>query len=447
MKKRLYHYFFEDNTKQQVQDKLDFQDKGTLYYRNIEIECFDSYEGELELFAIPIKYLHHFDTFLEQNNLSCNIEDFFDQCREVIAVPEKHQDEKGTEGKMNFQAYFHDFPASLESINDRAIVVVALAPIKDKLDADGKRLYKVAAYVHANEFDFMPNDGSKELLPGYYYNMLRVSEERKDGKQIYRRTGVFSTVFGVLLDLTRQNEVHYVYATMGKENTKIKNALVKLATDYHKEHDFFSTSSNSKLTSIHGSSKYKKQLIDITNNKEQLEILYHKNQKITAKHLFNQFPTFEDFLHTFNRVISYSKSTKAFMLADKDGKMTAACIAVNWGDYFSFNLDNPKGIFVLLEKLKLTEKLLYAWLTVGEPTEVSKLYKGLSKYYKENHDIKMFILASYKGDPYHKIKDSLFNDPTNYFVIHDRPEDYKRYKENSKDADGNVRIFIDTVML
>ncbi len=447
MKKRKYHYFFEDNSKLKVQEKLDFKQNGLLYYKDIEIECFDSYEGDLELFAVPIKYLHNFDTILALNNLTCDLEDFFDQCREVIAVPEKHQNEKGTEGKMNFQAYFHDFPTSLESINDKAIVVVALAPIKKMLDAKGKRLYKVAAYVHANEFNFSPNIESEELIPGYYYNMLRVSEDRVDGKQIYRRTGVFSTVFGVLLDLTKQNDIHYVYATMGKENTKIKTALVKLANDYNKKHDFFSTISNSKITFLHGSNKYRNKLIDITNDTEQLEILYNKSHKIRGKYMFNQFSSFKDFLHTYNRVISYSKSTKAFMLADKNGNMTAACVAVNWGDYLSFNLDNPKGIFRLVEKLKLTNKLVYAWFTVGEEREVDKLYKGVSKYYKDNYNIKMFILNSYDGDPYQKVKSSLINDPMNYFVIHDRPKEYQKFKEYSKDENGNVRIFIDTAML
>ncbi len=34
-----------------------------------------------------------------------------------------------------------------------------------------------------------------------------------------------------------------------------------------------------------------------------------------------------------------------------------------------------------------------------------------------------------------------------YFVIYDRPETYEAMKDYSKDADGNVRLFIDMPML
>ena len=41
------------------------------------------------------------------------------------------------------------------------------------------------------------------------------------------------------------------------------------------------------------------------------------------------------------------------MMTDNGGNMKAAVIAVNWGDYFSFLLDNPKGVFKALAKLVL----------------------------------------------------------------------------------------------
>ncbi|MGB1248854.1 MAG: hypothetical protein ACPG4Z_08195 [Chitinophagales bacterium] len=447
MKKRLYHYFFEDNTKQNVSDKLEIADLGTLFHKDVEIDCYDRFNGELEMYALPIKYLHHVDKMLVMHNLTPDIDNFFQQVKEVVAVAEKHQDEKGKEGKMNFQAYFHDVPASIESINDKAVVVFALAPSTTEKDAAGRRLYKLAGYVHANEFDFAPTMDSEERLPGYYYNMLRISEEEVNGQQVYRRSGVFSTMFGILLNLVIQNDIHFVYATMGKANAKINKALKKLAENYDKKWDILPTISNSKITLLHGRTRYKKQLIDITDNDEQLEVLYNKSQAIRGKYMFNQYPDFKDFLHSYKRIVGYSKTTKAFMRTDANGNMTAACIAVNWGDYFSFLLDNPKGIFVLVDKLKLTDQLLYAWLTVGEPSEVDKLYKGLSQYYKDNVGIKMFILNSYEGDVYKEVKSSFVDDPMNYFVIYDRPEQYEQFKEYSKDADGNIRIFIDTPML
>lgn len=446
MKKRTYHYFFEKNI-HDATDRLDVEGLGTVYYKTFEFDAFDRFDGELTMFALPIKYLHHVDKMLEMHNLTPDIDNFFTQCKEVIAVPEKHQDEKGKEGKMNFQAYFHDVPRSIESINDQAEVVFALAPDKTKVDGNGKRLYKLAGYVHANLFYFAPTFGSTERLPGYYYNMLRISEEEVNGQQIYRRSGVFSTIFGILLHLVTINDIHFVYATMGKANAKINRALKKLAENHNKEWDILPTISNSKISLIYGSRWQARKLVDITNDTVKLKELYDMSQEMRGTHMFNQYPDFESFMHTYNRVITYSKSTKTFMIPKADGSIGAACIAVNWGDYFSFLLDNPKGVFKIVDKLKLTNKLLYAWLTVGDSDNVKRLYKGLSQRYWKTDNIKMFILNSYEGDPHKDIKASIVDDPMNYFVIHDRPEMYKQFQEYSKDKDGNIRIFIDTPML
>ena len=57
------------------------------------------------------------------------------------------------------------------------------------------------------------------------------------------------------------------------------------------------------------------------------------------------------------------------------------------------------------------------------------------------------MLNATPGDPYAKIKKGIIQDPYLYFVIHDRPELYQAMKEHSKDAEGNVRLFIDMPML
>ena len=274
--------------------------------------------------------------------------------------------------------------------------------------------------------------------------MLSISERIINGQKVYRRSGVFSTVFTILLDLVNQNDVHFVYATMGKENASINRALIKLAEHYDKKWDILSMTSNSHLSLIYGRNKYRKQLVDITRDKAKIEELYNKSQAHRGNYLFNQYPTFEEFYHQYERIVNYSKTSGAYMLADEQGNIKAACVAVNWGDYFSFLLDNPRGIIKLLAKLKLTDQLLYPWLTVGDVDSVQKLYKGIAqKYYKE-YNVKMGLYNYYEGDPYKEIKKSVFNDPFNYFIIYDRPEMYEKLKETSKDKDGNVRIFIDT---
>ena len=442
MKHRTYHYFFEDNI-HESEDSITIDGKGTLNYKTIQIDCLDRFNGRLALFAFPIKYLHSADKLFHLFGLKGNLDYFFSECREVISVPEKHQDDKGKEGKLNFQVYFHDVPASLESINDNAIVVLALDVDENKKDENGLCPYKLAGYVHANEFEFTNGKKGIERYKGYYYNMLRISEGLRNGQKIYRRTGIFSTMFTILLDLVNQNKVHFVYAAMGKANERINRALKKLAEHYDKHWDIWPVTSNSHLSLLYGRTKYRKQLVEITHDKDKIRDLYKLSQEHRGDYMFNQYPTFEEFYHFYERIISYSKSSGAYMITDEKGAMKAACIAVNWGDYFSFELDNPKGIFKVLANLKLTDQLLYTWKTAGEPEYVEKLFRGIAqKYYKE-HDVKMGLYNSYEGDPYSKIKSSMINDPFNYFVIYDRPELYEQFKETSKDKEGNVRIFID----
>lgn len=443
MKKRRYHYFFENNI-HNSSESISIEGKGTLHYKTIDIDCMDRFDGELALFAFPIKFLHSADKLFNIFKLKGNLDYFFHECKEVISVPEKHQDEKGKEGKLNFQVYFHDVPASLESINDNAIVVLGLDVDTQSKDQNGFSPYKLAGYVHANEFEFTDGLNGEERHKAYYYSMLRISEGIRNGQKIYRRTGVFSTIFTILLDLVNQNDVHFVYAAMGKANESINRALKKLAEHYNKNWDILPVTSNSQLSLLYGRTKYRKQLIEITHQKDKIEELYNMSQKHRGNYMFNQYPSFEEFYHFYKRIIDYSKTTGAYMLADENGNMKAACVAVNWGDYFSFLLDNPKGIFKVLASLKLTDQLLYKWMTVGDPIWVEKLYRGIAqKYYKE-HQVKLGLYNSYAGDPYAKLKGSIINDPFNYFVIYDRPELYEKFKETSKDKDGNIRIFIDT---
>lgn len=442
IERRKYHYFFEDNI-HNAKDSITIEGLGTLHYKTIEIDKLDRFPGELEMFAFPIKYLFRINEIFNLYNLNGDLDYFYKQCREVISVPEMHQNEKGKEGNLNFQAYFHNVPDSLASISGDAIVVIALDATEGLLDEEGKRKYKLAGYIHANEFQFAPEVGSDVRHNGYYYNMLRISEELRDGKKIYRRSGVFSTIFTILLDLVNQNDVHFVYAAMGKENEKINSALKKLSEHFDKHWDILPITSNSKLTPLYGRKKYAKQLIDISDNKEKLQELFEKSQKHRGNYMFNQYPTFEDFYEAYERIMSYSKTSKAFMINDEQGNMKAATVALNWGDFFSFVLDNPKGIFKILANLEITDQLLFMWLTVGEPEYVDKMYRGICSYFRKNHKVKMSLMNSYAGDPYEKVKSSFINDPFNYFVIYDRPELYKQFQEKSKDKDGNIRIFID----
>ena len=53
MKKRTYHYFFE-NDLHEADDSITIDGKGILQYKTIPIECMDRFDGDLALFAFPI---------------------------------------------------------------------------------------------------------------------------------------------------------------------------------------------------------------------------------------------------------------------------------------------------------------------------------------------------------------------------------------------------------
>ena len=63
----------------------------------------DTFEEDLLLISFPIAYMDNIEPVLNHFNLNTDKDNFLDQCREVIAVAENHQDEKGG-GKMSLQS-------------------------------------------------------------------------------------------------------------------------------------------------------------------------------------------------------------------------------------------------------------------------------------------------------------------------------------------------------
>ncbi len=446
MDKREYLYYFEEDIIES-EGSIKVDSFTELYYRHIHVERLDRYPGELIIIAFPARYFYFTHLLFKPYNLNQDKEYFYKQCRDLISVPEKHQDEKGRDGKLNFQAYFHNIPESITSINNNATVVAVFDVNCGSINDDGTINYKLIGYVHANEFTFAINVNSEEQYKGYYYNMLRISQEYQNGKQVYRRNGIFSTMFAVLLDLVNINDIHFVYAAMGKANEKINRALIMLAERNNKCWDIRPVKALFKLTPLNVSKKSAKELIDISNDQERLVELYNKNKELRGSYMFNQYPAFDDFHTEFKRIINYSKTSAAYMITDDKNKMLAASVAVNWGDYFSFKLENPKGVYKFLDGLKVTDQLLFIWYTVGDLAAVKKLYRGINyKYYKE-YGAKISFMITYPGDQYSSLKKAVFNDPYNFFVIYDKPEIYETIKANSMDHSGNIRIFIEPLLL
>lgn len=418
------------------------QNPSEIKYTQREIECDDSFEGELVMMSFPIKMMKEISTVLSNFGLRNDPEYFYSECKEIVSVPEKHVNEKG-EGKLTFQSYFHRFPDSINSFFDDATVVVMLHP--HGTSANGLQDYNMICYIHANHINFKSPDG--QLHNGYYYNVLRMSEQTVNGQPIYRRKRMFTTMFSILLDLVTVNDYHFVYASMGRENQAIVDALKMNSQRTNKFFETFPMRNNTQINLLYGSSSASKKLVDITHHPDLLHKYYEKIVERHGSYVFNQMHCEENFLSMLKRIQSSSESSKVLMVTDKEGNMEAAGTFINWGDYMHLKLQNPKGFFKAIDAMKITDRILYPTLLVGKPEAVRTMVKGACYKYRKEHKTQVTVLNAHDGDPHFEVKKSLVYDPFVYFVIYDRPEMYEAMKNASKDQNGNVRIFIDTPML
>lgn len=427
MKQRHYYYI----------EGKDPANSSQLKYIKRDIVCDDTFDGDLVLLAFPIGLMPEISSVLKQFGLRDDAAFFYSECREVVSVPEKHVNEKG-EGKLTFQSYFHKFPESVSSFFDDARVVVILHP--QQTENNGLKDYNMIGYIHANHIDFKSPDG--QLHKGYYYNVLRLREEAQ-----YRRKRVFTTMFSVLLDIVTLEDVHFVYASMGRENQAINDALKMNSERNGKFFETFPMRNNTHVNLIIGSSSAAKKLVDISSDKEALKEYYSKLKAIKDPLVFNQLHSEDNFFSVVNRILGSSPTSKIYMMPDARGNFDAAGLTMNWGDYMEIKLQNPKGFFKIIDSLRLTNKVLYPTMLVGTPENVRQLVKGAAHKYRKQEGIQLTILNAPDGDPHFDVKKSIIYDPFVYFVIYDRPETYAAMKEHSKNANGDIRLFIDTPML
>ncbi|MCB0738959.1 MAG: hypothetical protein KDC92_15730, partial [Bacteroidetes bacterium] len=199
----------------------------------LEMNSPDEFDGEILIALLPLLALNETRDLLLEIGLSNDTEHFKNECKQVIAVAENHQSPKG--GKMSFQSLFHNIPESILSVNNKGYAVVAFHKLSENSSNPN---YRIIGYAQAVSFDFKHPNYS-ELQPGFYGNMLRVSEHLDNGVAIYRRKKIFSLMFAALLRLGENLGIDYAFACVGKENESIKQALdfnVK-HTDY--KHELF----------------------------------------------------------------------------------------------------------------------------------------------------------------------------------------------------------------
>ncbi len=433
MSKQRHYYYIEGK---------DPVNPSQLKFIRRDIECDDAFEDDLIMLAFPIKMMEEISTVLSNFGLRNDAEYFYSECKEVVSVPEKHVNEKG-EGKLAFQSYFHKFPESVNAFFDDAIVVVMLHPLTNADSSN--RDYNMIGYIHANHIDFTSPDG--EVHKGYYYNVLRLSEQTVNGKPIYRRKRIFTTMFSILLDIVTLNDIHFVYASMGRENQAINDALMMNSTRTGKFYETFPMQNNTHVNLLYGSSSASKRLVDISNNHEALREYYQHAQASKSSFVFNQMHSEENFFKMVSRILGSSPTSRVYAMRDAKGNFEAAGFFINWGDYLHVKLQNPKGLFKVIDSFKITDKVLVPILLAGKPDKVRQLLKGAAYKYRKEHGVQITLLNAVNGDPHFDIKKSIVFDPFVFFVIYDRKETLEAMKNHSKDEHGNVRVFVDTPML
>lgn len=414
-----------------------------IIYTQRPLECDDKFEQDLVMLAFPIKMMEDISSVLKNFKLRDDASYFYSECKEVVSVPEKHVNEKG-EGKLTLMSYFHKFPDSVSHFFDDAIVVVVLHPL-GKINEQGLQDYNMIGYIHANIINYKDADGT--VNQGYYYNVLRMSEATVGGEAIYRRKRIFTTVFSVLLDLTIVNDIHFVYANMGRENQGILDALKMNSQRTGKLYETFPMRNNTHINLLFDSRSASKKLVDISRDEKRLKEYYEKIVASRENYVFHQLHSEENFFNMVNRILSSSPSSKIYMLPDANGNIAAAGFFINWADYLHLKLQNPKGFFKMLDNLQIIDRILYITLMVGDEKSARKLAKGGAFRFRKEHGNLVTVLNAHEGDPHFEVKKSLIYDPFVYFAIYDRPEMFERMKNKSKDEQGNVRIFIDTPML
>lgn len=415
---------------------------GSFSFQTIEIDSFDLFEYPLETIVTDIKNLGNMGEILGLLNFVGDTDYFFHQCKDVISVPEKHINNKG-QGKFAFQAYFQNFPESVMSINYDALVVVVLQPLLS--NKDGKRTYNVVGYIHVN---IIKINHEGQMFDGYYYNLLRVSERVENNTKIYRRKKIFTLMFSIMHSIVdSEKNIAFTYGAMGKENQAINEALELNTKLYDKHYEKFGFTNNTHINKLFGSKDAFKRCIDITNDRALLKQFFQKLKNQKEQYAFFHIHTEEHFFAILDNIFAHSKSSKVFMVPDKDGNMDAVGLAINWGDFFALQLENPQGLFKSLAKLELTDRVLYPIMLTGSEKGVDTLLRGMASYYNKFHNCKVTTINSYAGDPYLKTKKSLLSDDYLFLIICNDVEKLNAIKENSKDKNGNVRLFIDVPLL
>lgn len=398
----------------------------------------DTFEEDLLLISFPIAYMDSIEPILHHFGLNTSKENFLEQCREVIAVAENHQDEKGG-GKMSFQSLFYNIPESIQSVNYDAIIVLSIHVYgKQEENKD----YRIVGYIHANEFDFAPYEDETKIEHGYYYNMLRVTEHAENGVKIYRRKKIFSLMFSILHHLVYQNGVNFCFACMGKENQSIKEALHRNTHLHGEYYERLPFTMYSKINRLYGSKKEYEKLVDITHNEPLLRKYYKQMHAKMKNYLFYNHLKFEDFQKLMLSMKAYSPTSGVYAHLDASGNIITASGAMNWGEFLTFQIVNPKGVFILAQKSGIMKHFFKPSMGIGKPEDYKRLLKGLCYKYWKEAGVGVTVISTSEGDEYYDINKSLLDDQYAYFIICNDEQKLQQFKKRSE-VNGHPMLFLD----
>lgn len=437
MSKRTFHFINNPNiTQKKYDDSIGYSYQ--FHIEDYDIDSQDTFEGDVLLLAFPIDGLQNIDNLLYHFKVNDNSYYFHKQLKELISVPEKHSDENG-KGALDFQTYFHDVPYSVISGHEKAIVVMALH-LLDKYNDKGQRNYNLLGYIHANKQMARVNTGEFETV--YYYNLLRISDQAVNGQHIYRRKKLFMLFFSILNKIVDLHKVNFIYAAMGRDNKAINEGLNKSAVLAGHHYDRIPVKMNTHHNAIYGSKSNSKKIVDITHDEEKLKVFYELMHQSLSNYMFYYIHSFEEFKRMVEKVTAYSKSSRVWVW-EENNEIVAGCFAINWGDYFTMDLLNAKGLFYLIEYFEVAKRNLFPILYFGGEKYFSKLIKGVAHHYYKNHKCQITLLQSYDGDPLAKVKKSLLVDEMYFFMISRNKKMLDEFMERSKDANGHIRLFTD----
>ncbi|MCB9203865.1 MAG: hypothetical protein H6603_02710 [Flavobacteriales bacterium] len=398
----------------------------------------DSFEEDLLLISFRIAYMETIGPILHHFGLNTSKENFLEQCREVIAVAENHQNEQGG-GKMSFQSLFYNIPESILAVNYDAIIVLAIHVYGKQEEAKD---YRIVGYIHANEFDFAPYEDESKIERGYYYNMLRVTEHVENGVKIYRRKKIFSLMFSILHHLVYQNGVNFCFACMGKENQSIKEALHRNTHLHGEYYERLPFTMYSKINRFYGSKKEYQNLVDITHDEPQMRAYYKKMHAKMKKYLFYNHLSFESFQKLMLSMKAYSPSSGVYAHLDASGNIISASTAMNWGEFLEFQIVNPKGVFILAQKSGIMKHFFKPMMGIGKPEDYKKLLKGLCYKYHKESGVGVTVISTSEGDEYYDINKSLLDDQYAYFIICNDEQKLQQFKKRSE-VNGHPMLFLD----